>query len=53
MKIKANSKNKTLFQKSVDLLTETRKWIVLVLVALVLFFGYKYFTNSNSTSSLE
>ena len=53
MKIKANPKNKTLFQKSVDLLSETRKWIVLALLILVLFFGYNYFTSSNSTSSLE
>jgi hypothetical protein len=53
MKIKANPKNKTLFQKSVDLLSETRKWIVLALLILVLFFGYSYFASSNSTSSLE
>ncbi|WP_395044260.1 DUF4230 domain-containing protein [Flavobacterium sp.] len=35
-----------------DKITEIRKWVMLVLMALVLFFGYKYFTN-NSSSTIE
>lgn len=34
-------------------LTEIRKWLVVVLLGLVLFFGYKFFTNSNPTSTIE
>jgi Protein of unknown function (DUF4230) len=34
-------------------LAEFRKWGILILVALVLFFGYKYFTSSKDSSSVE
>ena len=34
-------------------LNEVRKWIMLALVALVLFFGYKFFTSSDSNSTIE
>lgn len=34
-------------------LSEFRKWAVLILLALVLFFGYKFFTTKNETSSIE
>jgi hypothetical protein len=34
-------------------ITEIRKWIILVLIALVLFFGYKFFTKSNESSTVE
>jgi hypothetical protein len=33
--------------------TEFRKWILLILVALVLFFGYKYFSSKGDTSVVE
>ena len=36
-----------------DKITEIRKWIMLALVALVLFFGYKFFTSSDSNSTIE
>jgi lipopolysaccharide export system protein LptC len=36
-----------------DKITEIRKWVMLLLVALVLFFGYKYFTSNNSNSTVE
>lgn len=36
-----------------DKITEIRKWVMLLLVALVLFFGYKFFTSSDSNSTLE
>ena len=35
------------------ILTEFRKWIILILVALVLFFGYKYFSPKGDTSVVE
>ncbi len=31
-------------------ISEVRKWVVLILIALVLFFGYKYFASNNSSS---
>ena len=34
-------------------ITEIRKWIMVILVALVLFFGYKYFTSKSDTSTVE
>jgi hypothetical protein len=34
-------------------IVELRKWVVLVLIGLVLFFGYKYFTSKSSTSTIE
>jgi lipopolysaccharide export LptBFGC system permease protein LptF len=36
-----------------DKLTEIRKWAILALFGLVLFFGYKFFTSKNDSSSLE
>jgi hypothetical protein len=35
------------------IITEFRKWILLLLVALVLFFGYKYFSSKGDTSVVE
>ena len=35
------------------ILTEFRKWIILILVALVLFFGYNYFSSKGDTSVVE
>lgn len=35
------------------IITEFRKWIILVLLALVLFFGYKYFSSKGDTSVIE
>ncbi|MEC4004730.1 DUF4230 domain-containing protein [Flavobacterium sp. SUN052] len=32
---------------------ELRKWFVLILIALVLFFGYKYFTSKSDSSTVE
>ena len=32
---------------------EARKWVVLVLISLVLFFGYKYFSTKGSTNTVE
>jgi Protein of unknown function (DUF4230) len=32
---------------------EIRKWVMLLLVALVLFFGYKYFSTKSETSTIE
>ena len=34
-------------------LSEFRKWAMLILVALVLFFGYKFFTSSNNETTIE
>jgi Protein of unknown function (DUF4230) len=34
-------------------ITEIRKWVMLLLVAFVLFFGYKYFTTKGNTSTIE
>jgi hypothetical protein len=36
-----------------DKLAELRKWFILVLIALVLFFGYKYFSTKGDTSTIE
>ena len=36
-----------------DKISEIRKWVVLLLIALVLFFGYKYFTSNSSNSTIE
>jgi Protein of unknown function (DUF4230) len=36
-----------------DKISEIRKWFMLVLIALVLFFGYKYFTPKSTTSTIE
>ncbi|CAM4407004.1 DUF4230 domain-containing protein [Flavobacterium terrigena] len=35
------------------IITEFRKWIMLILVALVLFFGYKYFSSKGDTLVVE
>lgn len=35
------------------IITEFRKWIMLILVGLVLFFGYKYFSSKGDTSVVE
>ncbi len=35
------------------IVTEFRKWIMLILVGLVLFFGYKYFSSKGDTSVVE
>lgn len=35
------------------ILTEFRKWIILILAALVLFFGYNYFSSKGDTSVVE
>lgn len=32
---------------------ELRKWVILILIALVLFFGYKYFTSKSDSSTVE
>jgi hypothetical protein len=42
--------NKTSF---FGILTEFRQWIVLILVGLVLFFGYKYFSSKEDSSVVE
>lgn len=34
-------------------LSEIRKWLVLAVIALLLFFGYKFFFGEKSTSSVE
>ncbi len=34
-------------------ITEIRKWVILLLIAFVLFFGYKFFTTSNDNSTIE
>lgn len=34
-------------------ISEVRKWIVIVLISLVLFFGYQYFTSNKNSSSIE
>jgi len=34
-------------------LSELRKWLVLILVGLVLFFGYKYFSTPSNETTLE
>ena len=36
-----------------DKLSEIRKWFILGLIALVLFFGYKYFSSDGDTSTIE
>lgn len=36
-----------------DKLSEIRKWFILILIALVLFFGYKYFSTKGDTSTVE
>ncbi len=41
--------NPSLFGK----IEEIRKWVMLLLAALVLFFGYKYFTTKSETSTVE
>jgi hypothetical protein len=44
-----NSTKPSFFQS----ITELRKWIMIALIGLVLFFGYKYFTKSNHETSIE
>lgn len=39
--------------KLFDKISEIRKWAVLMLIAFVLFFGYKYVTSSSSNSTIE
>ena len=34
-------------------ISEIRKWVVVILICLVFFFGYKYFTSTKSSSSIE
>ncbi len=34
-------------------ITEVRKWVMVILVAFVLFFGYKYFASKSDTSTVE
>ena len=34
-------------------ITEIRKWVMIILIGLVLFLGYKYFTSSNSETTVE
>ena len=34
-------------------ISELRKWAMLILVALVFFFGYKYFSSKGDTSTIE
>jgi hypothetical protein len=34
-------------------ITEIRKWVMLFLIALVLFFGYKYFAKNKSETIVE
>lgn len=36
-----------------DKISELRKWVILLLIALVLFFGYKYFTSNSNKSTIE
>ena len=36
-----------------DKISEIRKWAVLLLIALVLFFGYQYFTANSNNSTIE
>jgi hypothetical protein len=36
-----------------QVISELRKWGILILIALVLFFGYKYFSSSNRQSTIE
>ena len=33
--------------------SEIRKWVVILLIGLVLFFGYKYFTTASNETTLE
>ena len=47
--IKENNNRTGFFDK----IAEIRKWVMLLLVGLVLFFGYKYFTTNSSHSSIE
>ena len=41
--------NPNFFEK----IAEIRKWVIVILVGLVLFFGYKYFSLKNNTSTVE
>ena len=34
-------------------ISEIRRWVILLLIGLVLFFGYKYFTSDKDSSSVE
>ncbi|WP_264560493.1 DUF4230 domain-containing protein [Flavobacterium sp. N2270] len=34
-------------------ISEIRKWIVIILIGLVFFFGYRYFTSNKNSSSIE
>jgi len=34
-------------------IVELRKWVVLILIALVLFFGYQFFSSKDDTSTIE
>jgi hypothetical protein len=34
-------------------ISEIRRWVILLLIGLVLFFGYKYFTSDKDSSSIE
>ena len=42
--------NKTSF---FDKIAEIRKWVMLLLIVLVLFFGYKYFTTNHNHTAVE
>ncbi len=44
-----SSLNPNFFEK----MAEIRKWVIVILIGFVLFFGYKYFTLKNNTSAVE
>ena len=48
-----NQQKPTFFNKLSRILSESRRWIFVLLLAIIVYLGYKTVSNSNSTSSLE
>ncbi len=48
-----NQNKPTFFDNVLQFLSESRRWIFVLLLAIIVYLGYKVVSNSNSTSSLE
>ena len=54
MKISSNSNtNEGFFSKTMRFLSESRKWVFVILLAIIVYLVYKLMTKSNETSTLE
>ena len=52
-KITSNSTNKSFFETLMQLLSESRKWIFVVLLAVIVYLAYQLMTKKDETSTVE